>query len=154
MSALGANFMRQVLATLAVALVPSLALALDWVGVPENGQATRKNLDQIMRQYPLGANESVRITPLSNGGRSATYLMQVRTAEPLHHHTDSDVTMFIARGQGTIRIGDRAAAVKTGDVVHIPRNVEHAYSNRGPGTSIVILVYSPAPGPNDLVRDQ
>jgi mannose-6-phosphate isomerase-like protein (cupin superfamily) len=145
--------MRKILVGLLATLAPSLALALDWVGVPGNGQPTRKNLDQMMREYPLGANERIRMTPLSNGGLSATYLMQVRTAQPLHHHTDSDVTMFLARGEGTIRIGDRVAPVKTGDVIHIPRNTVHAYTNTGPGVSVLILVYSPAPGPNDLVRD-
>ena len=151
MLGLGIRFLRY--AALAALLAPGLALALDWVGVPENGQATRKDLDQIMRQRPLGANENLRVTPLSNGGRSATYLMQVRRAEPLHHHTDSDMTMFVVRGEGSIRIDDRAANVKVGDVIHIPRNTTHAYTNKGSGVSVLVIVYSPAPGPNDLVRD-
>lgn len=134
-------------------MLPGAVAALDWVGVPEDGQTKRKSLDQIMQQYPLGPNEGIRLQKLSNNGRSATMLMQVRAREPMHRHADSDTTMFVLKGQGSIQIGDRAAAVKTGDVIHIPRETSHAYSNQGPGISVVVIVYSPAPGPNDRVVD-
>ncbi len=146
--------MRRAIPLLAGILLSGVVHALDWVGVPEDGQTTRRNLDQMMQQYPLGANENIRFTRLSSDGLSTNLLMQVRGREPLHHDADSDITMFLLRGQGTIRIGDRSFPVKAGDVLHIPRGVPHGFVNQGSGIGIALLVLSPSPGPNDQVLDE
>ena len=88
--------------------------------------------------------------------RSAAMLVQVRDREPLHRHADSDITVFLLRGEGDMRIGKEALPVKAGSVIHIPRGAVHAYINRGPEPATALVVYSPAPGPKDriLVEDK
>ena len=83
-------------------------------------------------------------------------LVQVRDREPPHRQADSDITVFLLRGEGDMRIGKEALPVKTGSVIHIPRSAVHAYINRGPEPAAALAVYSPAPSPKDriLVEDK
>jgi quercetin dioxygenase-like cupin family protein len=58
--------------------------------------------------------------------------VQVREREPLHYHAGADITVFLLSGRGRLQIGEPVLAVCTGDVLPIPRGVEHAYLNTGP----------------------
>jgi quercetin dioxygenase-like cupin family protein len=69
----------------------------------------------------------------------------------LHRHIDSDITVFMLRGAGDMRLGKETRPVKAGDVIHIERDVIHAYINRGTAPAAALVVYSPAPGPKDRV---
>lgn len=75
----------------------------------------------------------------------------MRDREPLHLHADSDITVFLLKGQGRIRLGARELPVKAGDVMHIPRGVIHAFINEDRAPAAALVVYSPAPGPDDRV---
>jgi quercetin dioxygenase-like cupin family protein len=129
------------------------ALAADWIGPDEKlaGKYDTKQLEQLLAQNKPGPNENIKVVPLFRNARSSNILVQVRDREPLHRHVDSDITVFLLRGAGEMRIGKETWPVKTGDVIHIERNVVHAYINRGPEPAAALVVYSPAPGPKDRV---
>lgn len=134
-------------------LFPAPAGAGQWLG-PEAGgtaPAAPKNLEQLLAENPLAPGENIRALPLGRNERVAHVLVQVRDREPLHYHADSDITVLMLRGRGAIRVADKSFPVTTGDAIHIPRGVVHAYINAGPEVGVALVVYSPAPGPNDRV---
>jgi len=122
----------------------------DWIGAPE-GTLEQQDIERLLNQQPLAAGENIRVLPLQKNERSAHALVQVRDREPLHYHADSDITVFILRGQGRIQIAERTRPARAGDVIHIPRGVVHAYINAGPEIGVALVVYSPPPGPDDRV---
>jgi quercetin dioxygenase-like cupin family protein len=129
-----------------------------WLG-PRQGQEhvlRQTDFGQLLAANPLGSGENIKVMELSRNARSSNVLVQVRDREPLHRHADSDITVFLLRGDGGMRIGKEALPVKAGSVIHIPRGAVHAYINRGPEPAAALVVYSPAPGPNDriLVADK
>lgn len=129
------------------------AAQADWLG-PETKGGDRyavRDLGNILAANPLGENEEFRITPIFENPRSKHVLVQVRDREPAHVHTDSDITVWLLRGHGVMHIGDKQHPVKTGDVIHIPRDVVHYYVNQGSEPGAALVIYSPAPGPDDRV---
>jgi quercetin dioxygenase-like cupin family protein len=135
------------------ALVAYPAAAGQWLG-PQPGKThvlRQSDFDQLLAANPLGAGENMKAMELSRNARASNLLVQVRDREPLHRHIDSDVTVFMLRGQGDMRIGKETHPVRAGDVIHIERNAVHAYINRGPQPAAALVVYSPAPGPKDRV---
>lgn len=135
------------------ALVAQHAAAGQWLGPqPDKTHVLRQaDFDQLLAANPLGAGENIKAVELSRNARSSNLLVQVRDREPLHRHIDSDITVFMLRGDGDMRIGKETRPVKAGDVIHIERNAFHAYINRGPEPAAALVVYSPAPGPKDRV---
>ncbi len=129
------------------------AFAAEWVGPDEkiSGKYNAKQLEQLLEQNQLAPNENIKAVPLFRNARSSNVLVQVRDREPLHRHIDSDITVFLLRGEGDIRIGKETRPVKAGDVIHIERGAIHVYVNRGPEPAAALVVYSPSPGPKDRV---
>lgn len=141
-----------------VAISVNAVQAAQWLG-PQQGKERifrQADLESLLADNPLGANENIRAVPLYRSERSSNVLVQIRDREPLHLHADSDITVFMLRGKGELRIGKQMQPVNAGDVLHIPRGAVHAYINRGPEPAAALVVYSPAPGPKDriLVEDK
>jgi quercetin dioxygenase-like cupin family protein len=133
-------------------LFAAAAAGAEWISVGEGGAPlTQKNLEQTLRQRPLGPNENIRVTPLAQNGRSSQVLVQIREREPMHYHADSDITVLLLRGHGMLRLVDNAVPMRAGDVLHVPRGVMHAFVNQGTEIAAALVIYSPAPGPNDRV---
>jgi len=129
------------------------AAQADWLG-PEAKSGDRyaaRDLEKILAANPLGENETFKVTPLFENPRSKHVLVQVRDREPAHVHTDSDITVWLLRGHGVMHVGGKEHPVKAGDIIHVPRDVVHHYVNQGPETGAALVVYSPAPGPDDRV---
>jgi len=129
------------------------ARAAEWIG-PDGkvtGKYDKKQMEQLLEQNKPAQNENIKVVPLFRNARSSNILVQVRDREPLHRHIDSDITVFMLRGEGDMRIDKETRPVRAGDVIHIERGAIHAYINRGPEPAAALVVYSPAPGPNDRV---
>ncbi|MEK9133335.1 MAG: cupin domain-containing protein [Pseudomonadota bacterium] len=138
--------------------VALVATAAEWLGPDEKiaGRFAAHHLEPLLAENKPGKDENIKAVPLFRSERASNVLVQVRDREPLHRHADSDITVFLLRGEGDMRIGKEALPVKAGSVIHIPRGVVHAYINRGPEPAAALVVYSPAPGPKDriLVEDK
>lgn len=143
------NFL--IFAVLSLAPWLGTARAADWVGPIEGERFESRSLEALLKANPLAPKENIRAVPLSKGEQSHHVLVQVREREPLHLHADSDITVFLVKGRGKIRLGDRQLPVKVGDVIHIPRGTIHAFINEGREPAAALVVYSPAPGPEDRV---
>lgn len=145
--------MKILLSILMIAAGFHAAHAAEWIGPDEKlaGKYDTKQLEQLLEQNKPAKDENIKVVPLFRNARSSNILVQVRDREPLHRHIDSDITVFMLRGAGDMRLGKEIRPVKAGDVIHIERGAIHAYINRGAEPAAAIVVYSPAPGPKDRV---
>lgn len=136
----------------ALAAMSPLALGADWIG-PAGGEksVTMRSIEALLREQPLAAGENIKALPLLRNERTAHLLVQVRDREPVHYHADSDITVLLLRGHGTIHIGEQKLPAKTGDVLFIPRGALHYFVNESKEPAAALVIYSPPPGLNDRV---
>ncbi len=71
------------------------------------------------------------------------HLIHIGGAEPPHTHDQHDVVVVMLSGAAVLHLGDRAMAVKPGDVMEIPRGVPHWAENQAQGGSVVYAVFTP-----------
>lgn len=136
----------------ALMLAAAAARGAEFIG-PEGAADTfgARNLEKLLRENPLAPGENIKAIALQRGAQSAHVLVQVRDREPVHYHADSDITVLMLRGGGTLHIGDRKFAARAGDAAFIPRGVVHHFVNEDETPSAALVTYSPPPGPQDRV---
>lgn len=135
-----------------LAVVSPLALGADWIA-PANGEkaVTARSIDALLREQPLAPGENIKPLPLFRNERTSHLLVQIRDREPVHYHADSDISVLMLRGTGTIHVGEQKLPAKAGDVMFIPRGVVHYFVNESKEPAAALVIYSPPPGPNDRV---
>lgn len=62
---------------------------------------------------------------------------------PIHYH-DQEEVYFIAKGRGTMLVGDEKREVQEGTSIYLPPNVPHELVNGPDSPMIMMFVYSPA----------
>jgi len=62
----------------------------------------------------------------------------------IHKHLNNDELIFIHKGEGTLTLDEEVIAVKTGDVVFVPRGTWHGLDNTGKENLLMVFQYSPA----------
>jgi quercetin dioxygenase-like cupin family protein len=71
---------------------------------------------------------------------------------PLHQHRLADEIIFVHRGSGVVRLGDRETAFGTGATIYIPRNTRVTVENTGGDSLAIVFIFS-KPGFEELLRD-
>ncbi len=140
---------RRTFALIALTLAAPLPAA-DWIGTAGENIAAR-NFDKLLADNPLPAGENIKAVTLSESAYSKHLLVQVRDREPGHYHADSDISVVLLRGHGTIHIGESRFAAKAGDTIFIQRGAVHWFVNEDKGPAAALVIYAPPPGPNDRV---
>ena len=74
------------------------------------------------------------------------------TGHDIHKHPESEEILYVVRGEGEQTVAGETRTISSGDVVHIPADVEHGTINTGWETMTVLAIYSP-PGPEKQLRD-
>lgn len=69
-----------------------------------------------------------------------------------HTHLVADEILFVHRGSGVAKLGDRESPVSSGATIYIPRNVQIAVRNTGSEPLGVAFVFS-KPGFEELMRE-
>src|SRR5258707_4175376 len=62
-----------------------------------------------------------------------------------HLHHDSDEVVWVLEGEFTFKIGEEVFAGGPGTRAFFPRNVAHAWKNKGPASGRAPFLYTPAP---------
>ena len=73
-------------------------------------------------------------------------------AVPEHAHDESVEALFVARGNGHMRLGDDEREVRDGSVLYVPAGTLHDYRPRGTEPLRAFQIYA-APGPEQRFRD-
>jgi mannose-6-phosphate isomerase-like protein (cupin superfamily) len=108
-------------------------------------------IEDVLQSHPLEAAENIRVTELASATTLSHHIVQVRGAEKPYVHRAHDLTDFVHRGSGTMQVGDVEFDVKRGDIILVPREIPHAFSNRSRRPSVAIVVFTPAFDGKDTV---
>lgn len=71
---------------------------------------------------------------------------------PPHWHRMADEILFVHRGSGVVRFGNRHTAFGPGTTIYIPRNVHVTVTNTGADSLGLAFIFS-KPGFEQLLRD-
>jgi len=58
----------------------------------------------------------------------------------LHAHDNAEQVYFVMQGEGKVQVGEEMEQVKAGDVIFLPKGIQHGFYNTGTKTAIVLLV--------------
>jgi len=112
--------------------------------IDDNGLYS-KEWTQIVKEYPIGKKDNVRITPLFKNDDSSHYIIQINDRERPHIHETHDLTVIVKKGKGTLNLGKEKIAMKAGDIAFIPRGKVHYFVNESKHcTAVSYVVFSPA----------
>lgn len=98
-------------------------------------------LAQKVRLLPL---QPARAVEIGRDDRTSHHAVAIRGAEDPHRHDHHDLIVVIAKGWGTMRLGDEERAVGEGSVLYVPRGTPHAFRNTSGRPALAYAIYSPA----------
>ncbi|MDH3975479.1 MAG: cupin domain-containing protein [Deltaproteobacteria bacterium] len=101
-----------------------------------------KEWRQIIKEYPIGKKDNIRVTPLFKNEDSSHYIIQINGRERPHIHEEHDLTVIVKKGKGTLHLGEEKLSMKAGDIAFIPRGTVHYFVNEKkhcPAVSYVIF---------------
>ena len=81
--------------------------------------AVNASIRWVITEKDGSENYALRVIELAPGGNTP------------HHVHWFEHQNFIVEGQGTVTIGEETYAIRTGDVVFVPGDVQHQYRNTG-----------------------
>ena len=106
-------------------------------------QLTESELARVLKENPLGPQDNIKITTLGQGSTVSHHVVQIRDREAPHVHKNHDLTVVVLRGKGPIVIDQEQRFLGVGDVVFIPRDTVHYFTNASPDPAVALVVFSP-----------
>lgn len=137
------------------ALTIALALSLVWIAAtPASDSAptvdallgserVRIPLAALAERVPLAADQPFRVVEVGRDASTSHHLAAIRSAEKPHRHDHHDQLVVIARGYGTVRVGERTLPVGEGSIVYVPRGTVHAFTNQSGAPAVSYVIYTP-----------
>ncbi len=111
--------------------------------------------DRPSLRLPIISKDARFVIWLGTGAETANMnyvVMEPGEANVPHVHVESEDTIFILEGEGTVRDHDRGKELpfRAGQAIHVPPGRKHAvYADRGVG---VVSVGGPCPADRALLR--
>jgi quercetin dioxygenase-like cupin family protein len=99
--------------------------------------------EAFLAAHPLAPADNIRVDEVGRTPSASYHLVQVRGGESPHRHATHDLTVVVLSGGGTLDLGARRLVLDAGDVAVIPRGEVHWFTNRGRGTALALVVFSP-----------
>ncbi len=112
------------------------------------------HVDSVLARDRLGAGDTLRVTVLGSGAHSTAVLIQLAAGArvPGHVHREHDETVWIVRGEASLRIGGAVRRMGSGDLACVPQGTPHG-AVAGPAGCVAVAVYAPLWDPADRHRD-
>jgi quercetin dioxygenase-like cupin family protein len=133
----------------ALAIIGAAWLGLTTLGAwAGEGQITITSVAAILPQNPLQpGGPTANVVGSSRAGNSELQMIEMSKIK-LHHHDQEDHGVYIARGHGILRMGEKGQEtreVRPGDIINLPRGIPHGFEKRG-DENLVLLVVATAGG--------
>ncbi len=106
------------------------------------GRETRV-LAELIAAESLAADQDFKVVEAGRDARSSHHLVWIRDREVPHRHEHHDLTVFILRGFGQLRLGQDERPVGPGSVLYVPRGAPHAFRNTSGEVAVAYAVYTP-----------
>lgn len=107
----------------------------------EAPKITVTNVDKIVTPDFL-ADKPVKFAPaaqISNVGILAGQVRKIR----LHTHELEDHVVYVVRGTAMARLGDESRDVGPGDLISIPKRVQHSFEQKGAEPFVILVNATP-----------
>ena len=101
------------------------------------------DVDALLRQYPLAAEENIRSVALGSAGALSLHLVQIRHGEAAHVHASHDLVVTLMRGEGVQHLDGREQRMRAGDVAVVPRGTPHFFVNTGSDPAVAFVAFTP-----------
>ena len=108
------------------------------------------NLDEVLQDNPL-EDEPMKWVYLVEGDHSTINVVQGPSGNMPHVHKEHDETVYIIKGNGTFRLGDKIVPIKPGSVLFIPAGTIHTPMTDG--YQAALSIYSPEFDPENPDRE-
>ena len=123
-----------------MAVLVVVAASLVWAG---GGSISVTSVDVILKQSPLEAGgPTAKVAGSSRAGNSELQVIEMSQIK-LHHHDQEDHIVYVARGRGILRMGEKGQEtreVKPGDILNLPRGVPHGFEKQGEENLVLLVV--------------
>jgi len=123
-----------------VAALIVVATGLAWAG---EGSISVTSVDAMLKQNPLhSAGPTAKVSGSSQAGNSELQVIEMSQIK-LHHHDQEDHIVYVARGRGILRMGEKGQEtreVKPGDIINLPLGVPHGFEKQGDENLVLLVV--------------
>jgi mannose-6-phosphate isomerase-like protein (cupin superfamily) len=123
-----------------VAALMVVAASPAWAG---EGSIRVTSVDALLQQNPLQAGgPTAKVAGSSRAGNSELQIIEMSQIK-LHHHDQEDHIVYVARGRGLLRMGEKGQEireVKPGDILNLPRGVPHGFEKQGDENLVLLVV--------------
>jgi mannose-6-phosphate isomerase-like protein (cupin superfamily) len=78
-------------------------------------------------------------TTLGCSGATASRMIEFRDDLPTHVHEGADEMLYVVAGEGAVKLGSSEQSLSPGDLVIVPRGMEHSLVHKGRTPSLLLL---------------
>lgn len=121
-----------------LAAVALLVGAGAW-GYYHAAKITVSTLDDVLKGNRLPTDKTAQVTWKTQAGNSELQVIEMSKIK-LHSHSQEDHVVYIARGQGSARLGDANRQVRPGDIINIPKGIAHSFTKEGKENLVLLVV--------------
>ena len=107
-----------------------------------------KHLNQI-HEFPINI-PGIRAARLFKTPTADMILTHGDPGTKLHKHEVSDHFVYILKGRGEVRLGDKKETITVGDLILIPKGLPHSILKAGDGEFVLLAISSPPLDLNDF----
>jgi len=88
-------------------------------------------------------NPNVPIRLFQQGEKVTVNVVTPKTPLKAHYHATHEEVVYIIRGHGKMRLGDKDEEVKAGDIIYIPKKTVHSFIPLS-GDCQALSIFAPA----------
>lgn len=130
-----------------------LLLALSLAGfsglATEGSRIEVRQIDRIVRDNPLPPDTTDAIVQYIRAGGAEVGVLVMRKNR-LHHHSQQDHVLYLARGTGVARLENEAGQTETriitaGDILSLPRGKKHGFEKSSDENLVFLVIATPLP---------
>lgn len=89
----------------------------------------------------------VKVSPETGSQNLITLVQKMKPGggTGLHYHQQADEVFYVIEGTGTAILGDTSYKIESGDLIFIPKNIDHKIRNNDPSGFLKILFFMDNP---------
>jgi len=118
------------------------------------GGVKSKSLERLKWENQFQPGEDITKALILQMDHASAHLIQIKGSERKHTHYYHDLIVILQSGQGRMFLGKSSFAAGAGDIIFIPKGVDHYFINGSENPATAIAVYSPVFKGEDVVEKE
>jgi len=104
---------------------------------------------RILAENPLPKNVPTSRHLVHEAEDETVFLVQVRSGVLPHYHKSHEELVYVMKGEGVLRFGDKRYVLHAGSRLRIPPGTAHGFTNVGSAPTAVLSITRPRFDPTD-----